>query len=374
MKRSAVLVLSVAALVIPVAKAETYYTYNGASIRPLFGDPHQESCARWTIWYFRRDAPKVQGAQWGSDTGKSPEEVIAARDQGIKDELAWQAGYLKWGVKYTLPNFTYLNSFGPICLIKGSIGDVLPDDQVDQALDQLEQATARLQKILGTVRKLVEANNGFPRTLHVGVFTPKIYDTEKGEVEEYVDGLKEQLEHVNALKNGLTRLNQPTLATVFNALEGVNRMVQQDESQLPGIKTQVTPIFMLTPEEEKMWSRLLNDPPPAAPPPPVTSSTLPVTYHSTDQWGHLLTVNYSWTDSSVSMTLGDSKITKTIVYKDLVGLSMRSDYGSWSVTLLDNPNTSGETVPAVDQAQADAICNFVSQRMGPKPAGAVTCD
>ncbi len=101
-------------------------------------------CDRWQVWYFKQGDAHTPGSQWGSEDGKSADEVLK-RQQGA---VAFDHQYASFfRVNYPTDPFVHDNFLGPICISEASLAGR------PQALRLLEEIGDRADKFRGFLEK-----------------------------------------------------------------------------------------------------------------------------------------------------------------------------------------------------------------------------
>jgi hypothetical protein len=126
------------------------FVWNGTGLMPLFSNGHFP-CDHWEVWYFAEGDSKLPGYQWGVDSGKSADVVLARQ----KAAAAFDRQYAKFfNVHYPTDKFTHDKFLGPICVTETALSSA---PAFLDKLSQLGDAADRASNLLGKARTFLDS-------------------------------------------------------------------------------------------------------------------------------------------------------------------------------------------------------------------------
>ncbi|HEY5329745.1 MAG TPA: hypothetical protein VIJ79_07680 [Acidobacteriaceae bacterium] len=125
------------------------FVWNGVTLMPLYSNG-AFPCDRWQVWYFKQGDAHTPGSQWGSEDGKSADEVLKRQQKAV----AFDHQYAKFfRVQYPTDPFVHDNFVGPICISEATLAGR------PQALKLLEEIGDRADKLQGLIENSRTAMN-----------------------------------------------------------------------------------------------------------------------------------------------------------------------------------------------------------------------
>lgn len=221
------------------------YIWNGTTLSRLYGTIGI-SCDHWAMWYFREGAPQTPGTQWGSDSGKTADEVTGQWQEALKGDAEWKKVWLEHHMTWRPSTQTYDNALGPIC-VSGAAFNTTPE--IAQKLDQLTRMADGAGDMIKTVRESVNLTNAFatPRGK-----TPVYYD--KTSVEEFLD-------HLSSIPQKIFTLRERILKQATPNMEYVSAQLTLLNNEISGLQKQEDRLiekFPATPQHSKRLTLTLE--------------------------------------------------------------------------------------------------------------------
>jgi hypothetical protein len=120
------------------------FVWNGVTLMPLYSRG-AFPCDRWQVWYFKQGDAHTPGSQWGSEDGKSADEVLKRQQRAVAFDHQY-ANFFR--VQYPTDQFVHDNFLGPICISEAALAGR------PQALKLLEEIGDRADKFRGLLENV----------------------------------------------------------------------------------------------------------------------------------------------------------------------------------------------------------------------------
>lgn len=206
------------ALAAPARAQQQYYVWDGSNLQPLF-NTQGFICDHWAIWLYTDATTDPKPASgWGEIDGASAGEVQAK----YQKERDWMERAL------ASDHTGYEVHLGPVAIIK-------PPPQADNplfssALKEEDDLCDRLIKDFDFANQLLRAAKNF-QGLYYQDQEGGYYLKPKSELQEYLNGLHDQMEKVNELRHKLNDIDGPALAEIQGELDSMSQSLAAIESQ-----------------------------------------------------------------------------------------------------------------------------------------------
>jgi prefoldin subunit 5 len=224
----AMLLMFVTALAVP-SQAQQAYVWNGTSLSSV---PTTEglTCSNWTLWYFKRGASQTPGTQWGAEIENSAEKVLKNQQDGEKFDNTWA----KW-LNGPPDQFVHNNYLGPICETSSAF-DATPD--TINAIEKAGELAGRVSNLIGQIRSVLNGAESATTTGYQGYY---LQESNKNQLQEFLDRIQEISEHVHKLQNELMQRLGPTMMQINADMNTVTQQLAQAEHDLPSKSALVSP-------------------------------------------------------------------------------------------------------------------------------------
>jgi hypothetical protein len=123
------------------------FVWNGATLMPLYSTG-AFPCDRWQVWYFKQGDANTPGSQWGSEDGKTADEVLKRQQRAVAFDHEY-ANFFR--VQYPTDQFVHDNFLGPICISEAALAGK------PQALKLLGEIGDRADKVRGLLENARKA-------------------------------------------------------------------------------------------------------------------------------------------------------------------------------------------------------------------------
>jgi len=203
----------------PARAAPLLYLWNGTQLT-LVTDNVRPVCGRWALWYFETGAPQVPGSQWGEESGKSPEEVLASQKRDDRFDRIWtRATSTPYPSKRGFTNFA-----GPICIASRTQGF---RSLIHGAADPPDVADAKrrfdnyIARVIGRISDLNDLKEKAEQIAEQRSHSPDWY-LESGEFSAYMTRLKAASDHAQGILktlNGVVDKNYPNITSSLSGIE-----------------------------------------------------------------------------------------------------------------------------------------------------------